>query len=196
MNEVVWLFCLCLPCAILFFLSPRRTGFNPKWLIVCDISSGRSGTSGGFSLKCLRFPLLIIIPTFLHSHLSPPSALSSSPDQTAHYHIFGPPSLGLHLWPHTWLVIEAWSLSFILRKVPLLSLFLQFISHLIQHSRKHIFPKVRLLTVLCLLNTPYSAQQLTHYFKKIVSHYAGLYSWGNARIAVLFWMLWTVIKLA
>jgi len=196
MNEAVWLFCLDPSCAILFFLSPRRTGFNPKWLIVCDIPSGRSGTEGGFSLKCVRFPLLIIIPPLLHTHLSPPSALRSNPDQTAHYHIFRLPSLGLHLWPHTWLVIEAWSLSFILRKVSLLSLFLQFISHLIQQSRKHIFPKVVLLTVLCLLNTPHSAPQLTHYFKKIVSHYAGLYSWGNARIVVLFWMLSTVIKLA
>jgi hypothetical protein len=72
-----------------------------------EICSGRSGTAGGFSLMCLRFPLLIIIPPLLHTHLSRPSALRGSPDQTAHYHIFCLPSLRLHLCSHTWLVIEA-----------------------------------------------------------------------------------------
>ena len=136
-----------------FPFTPTENGVQSQ-VTDCEIRGGRSGTADGFSLKCLRFPLLIIIPPILHTHLSPPSALRASPDQTAHYHIFCLPILSLHLWPHTWLVTEAWSSSFILRT---LSLFLQFISHLIQHSCKHILPKVLLLTVLCLLNTPYHA---------------------------------------
>jgi hypothetical protein len=48
----------------------------------------------------LGFSLLIIIPPSLHTHISPSSEVSNTPDQAAHYHILKHPqslSLRLHL---------------------------------------------------------------------------------------------------
>jgi hypothetical protein len=42
-------------------------------------------------------PLLIIIPTLLHTHLSPPHELCDSPDQVAHYHTSV--QVNSFLWP-------------------------------------------------------------------------------------------------
>jgi hypothetical protein len=43
-----------------------------------------------FFSEFISFPLLIIIPPLLHTHLSPPHEVRDSPDQTAHYHTLGP----------------------------------------------------------------------------------------------------------
>jgi hypothetical protein len=41
------------------------------------------------SLEFFSFWLLIIIPPLFRNHLSPPSKVYESPDQTALYHILG-----------------------------------------------------------------------------------------------------------
>jgi hypothetical protein len=41
-------------------------------------------------LRVLWFPLIIIIPPLLHTHLSPPHEVCDSPDQAAHYHTLSP----------------------------------------------------------------------------------------------------------
>jgi hypothetical protein len=63
----------------------------------CEIRCGRNVTAADVSLSLIAFPLPIIIPQLLHTHLSPPSSRCVSSDQAAHYHIHGLLSLGLHL---------------------------------------------------------------------------------------------------
>jgi hypothetical protein len=42
-----------------------------------------------FLPEFILFPLLIIIPPFLHSYLLPPPEVCNNPHQAAHYYIFG-----------------------------------------------------------------------------------------------------------
>jgi hypothetical protein len=44
----------------------------------------------GFSLSSSVFPCQYIIPPLLHTYLSPPREVCSSPDQATHYHTLGP----------------------------------------------------------------------------------------------------------
>jgi hypothetical protein len=50
------------------------------YIIFISDSCKRSGTGAGF-LRVLRFPLLIIIPPLLRSHLSPPHEVRDGPGQ-------------------------------------------------------------------------------------------------------------------
>jgi hypothetical protein len=59
------------------------------WVTLCKIRGGRGGTGAGFSVILFYFPLLMIIPQVIRTHLLPPPQVYSSPDQTAHYHILG-----------------------------------------------------------------------------------------------------------
>jgi hypothetical protein len=45
---------------------------------------------GQVFLQLLGFPLLIIIPPWLHTQLSPHHKMYDNPDQAAHYHTVGP----------------------------------------------------------------------------------------------------------
>jgi hypothetical protein len=62
-------------------------------VISCAIRDGPSNPAAGFSQSFSDFPLLIIIPSLLHTHLSKPNEVYDKPDQAAHYHI-----LGLQVW--------------------------------------------------------------------------------------------------
>lgn len=53
-------------------------------LITGGICGGRSCSGAGTSLGFLRFPMLIIIPVWLHTLLSAPPEASDSPGQAAH----------------------------------------------------------------------------------------------------------------
>lgn len=53
-----------------------------------EIHDGRSGSGTGFAPSLFGFPLLIIIPRLLHTHLSPLPQACNSSGQAAHYHIF------------------------------------------------------------------------------------------------------------
>jgi hypothetical protein len=57
-------------------------------VISCKIGGGQSGTEAGFSPSFFCFTLLLI-PPLLHTHLLLSPEVCSSPDQAAHYHIFG-----------------------------------------------------------------------------------------------------------
>jgi hypothetical protein len=46
-----------------------------------------------FSPSFFGFPLPIIIPQLLHTHLTPPSDARAGPDQAANHHMFG-----LYVW--------------------------------------------------------------------------------------------------
>jgi hypothetical protein len=59
-------------------------------LATSKIHGGRSGTGAGFSPELFGVPLLIIIPSLLHTYLSPSHEVCDSPDQAAHYCNFGP----------------------------------------------------------------------------------------------------------
>jgi hypothetical protein len=59
----------------------------------CETESGVIGTAPGFSPNLFAFPLLLIIPPLLHTHLSPPVEFCDSYEQAAYYHI-----VDLHLW--------------------------------------------------------------------------------------------------
>jgi hypothetical protein len=54
---------------------------------------------GQVSLEVLLFSPLII-PTLLHTHLSPPHAVCDSPDQATHYQALGPKSGASFLAQH------------------------------------------------------------------------------------------------
>jgi hypothetical protein len=76
-----------------------------KFLV--DIHGGPSGTGASFSFSVFCFPLLIIIPVLLQTHLSPPSEMCSSPGQAAHYQILGLYDCGFIFDPKFgWLVVE------------------------------------------------------------------------------------------
>jgi hypothetical protein len=54
---------------------------------LCEIGGAKSGTGAGFTPSFFCFPLLIIIPPLLHTHLLLPPEMCDSPDQAAHYHV-------------------------------------------------------------------------------------------------------------
>jgi hypothetical protein len=67
-----------------------------RWLLTSEtqvqsrmIRGRRNNTLVGFLPSSSVFPLLIIIPPLLHTHLSPPHEVCDSPDQEAHYHTLG-----------------------------------------------------------------------------------------------------------
>jgi hypothetical protein len=57
-------------------------------------------------VRVLTVPLLIIIPSLLHTHISPPPEVYDSPGQAAHYHILSHEVGGFIPDPVTWLVTE------------------------------------------------------------------------------------------
>lgn len=88
--------------------------YLPRKLQISRVDTGVSTRRLGFDLGCchvvyeaafgqgflgfLQFRFIIIIPSFLHTHISPLPKMWDSPDHAAHYQI-----LGLHLWAGTWL---------------------------------------------------------------------------------------------
>jgi hypothetical protein len=60
-----------------------------SWLTLCKTYDAWGGTGAGFYSSFSSFPLLIIIPPLLHTHLSSFPELCGSPDHTTHYYIFG-----------------------------------------------------------------------------------------------------------
>jgi hypothetical protein len=62
-----------------------RTRFS-----LCGICSGQRGTVTGFSPISSVFLQLVIIPSLLHTHLSPPHEVCDSSDEVTHCHTLGP----------------------------------------------------------------------------------------------------------
>jgi hypothetical protein len=77
-------------------VSTRGLGYNLGWRHVVFVVYTAAFEQG--FLGFLQFRFLIIITSFLHTHISPPPKMWDSPDHAAHYQIFW-----LHLWAGTWL---------------------------------------------------------------------------------------------
>jgi hypothetical protein len=65
----------------------RRSLLTPEDRVQSRVNSCE--IHGGPSWFLSQFPLPIITPPLLHTHLSPPPVVCNSPDQAAHYHILG-----------------------------------------------------------------------------------------------------------
>jgi hypothetical protein len=85
-----------LPRQFIGFLLPSLR-FNPSWIHVRFILDE-------VVLELGSFPLLIIIPSLLHTHLSLTLEVCDSHDQLAHYHILIPKLGASSPWSGTWLV--------------------------------------------------------------------------------------------
>lgn len=59
---------------------------NKSWLTSCEIHGGQSGIEAGTSMSSFEFPLLLITPSLLHTHLSPPPEVCNSLNQRVHHH--------------------------------------------------------------------------------------------------------------
>jgi hypothetical protein len=71
---------------IFYFFQNKESSLKTRTLLSAE---SLVGLEQGFLQVSLVFPLLTIIPSLLHTHLSPLPEVCDSHDQAAHYHIHG-----------------------------------------------------------------------------------------------------------